>query len=82
LPADSQVYVFKSTMADFNYYAQREKIPVVGSADEVKKLMSSGQEAYLIVNEKDLKKFKLDSMFNAVTEYQIGEKKWYLLRLS
>ena len=82
LAADSRVYVFKSTMADFNFYARRENIPVVNSADDVKKLMSSGQEDYLIVNDKDLKQFKFDSMFNAVTEQQIGEKKWYLLRLS
>lgn len=82
LAADARVYVFKSTMADFNFYAQRETIPVVNSADDVRKLMSSRQEAYLIVNDKDLKQFEFDSMFNAVTEYQIGEKKWYLLRLS
>ena len=82
LAADARVYVFKSTMADFNFYAQRETIPVVNSADDVRKLTLSGQEAYLIVNDKDLKQFKFDSMFNAVTEQQIGEKKWYLLRLS
>ena len=82
LAADSRVYVFKSTMADFNFYARREKLPVVNSADDVKKLTLSGQEVYLIVNDKDLKQFKFDSMFNAVTEQQIGEKKWYLLRFS
>jgi len=82
LAADSRVYVFKSTMADFNFYARRENIPVVHSADDLRKLTISGQEAYLIVNDKDLKQFKFDSMFNAVTEQQIGEKKWYLLRLS
>ena len=82
LAADSRVYVFKSTMADFNFYARREKLPVVNSADDVKKLTLSGQEVYLIINDKDLKQFKFDSMFNAVTEQQIGEKKWYLLRFS
>lgn len=82
LAPDSRVYIFKSTMADFNYYAQRGTIPVVTSADELKKITSSDQNAYLIVNQKDLKRFKFDSMFNAVAEYEIGRKRWYLLRLS
>ena len=82
LTTDSPVYIFKSTMADFNYYARRESIPVVNSADDVTKLSLSGRNCYLLVNDKDVKQFNFDSRFNVVTEHQIGEKKWYLLRLS
>ena len=82
LPLGASVYVFKSTMADFNYYARRERIPVVDSADDVTKLSLSGRNRYLLVNGKDARQFKFDSRFNIVTEHQIGEKKWYLLRLS
>ena len=76
------VYVFQSTMADFNYYARRDQIPVVASKDEVSKLTLSGREAYLIINDKDLQQIKSSVRFNVVTEHQVGEKKWYLLRLS
>jgi len=78
LPADSPVYVYKSTMADFNYYARRKQIQVIG--DDFK-LAPSPRETYLIINEKDLKQFKSDLRFNPVSEHQVGERKWYLLRL-
>lgn len=82
LTAESPVYVFKSTMADFNYYARRETIPVVNSVDDVTRFTLPGRNSYLLVDDKDLKQFEFDARFNVVTEHQIGEKKWYLLRLS
>jgi 4-amino-4-deoxy-L-arabinose transferase-like glycosyltransferase len=82
LPADVPVYVFQSTMADFNYYSRRDQIPVVASKDEVSKLTLSGREAYLIINDKDLQQIKSSVRFNVVTEHQVGEKKWYVVRLS
>ena len=80
LPADVPVYVFQSTMADFNYYARREQIPVVASAEDVRKL--SGHGAHLIISDKDLKQNKLNVGFKIVSEHQVGEKKWYLIELS
>ena len=82
LPADVPVYVFQSTMADFNYYSGRAEIPVVASKDEVSKLTLSGREAYLIISDKDLKQLKSSLSFSRVAEHQVGERKWYLLRLS
>ena len=76
------VYVFQSIMADFNYYSKRDQIPVVASKDHVSKLTLSGREAYLIINDKDLQQIKSSVRFNVVTEHQVGEKKWYVLRLS
>lgn len=82
LPESQPVYVFKSTMADFNYYARRDEIPVVASESEVAKLAQSGREAYLIINDKDLKRFRLGTKFKIVTERGVGARKWYLLDLS
>lgn len=82
LTAESPVYVFKSTMADFNYYARRETIPVVKSVDDVTRFTLPGRNSYLLVDDKDLKQLKFDARFTVVTEHQIGERKWYLLRLS
>ena len=79
--AESPVYVFKSTMADFNYYARRETIPVVDSVDDVTRLTLPGRSSYLLANDKDLKQFNLDARFKVVAEHQIGGRKWYLLRL-
>ena len=79
LPADAAVYVFKSKMADFNYYARRALIPVVASANELK-LAPPYREAYLIINQKDLNQLKTNFTLQSVTEHGIGERKWYLLK--
>ena len=55
---------------------------MVASRDEVSKLALSGREAYLIINAKDLEEVKSNVRFKIVTEHQVGERKWYLLRLS
>ncbi len=80
LPPDARVYVLNSTMADFNYYARRETIPVVSSVDDARKLTSPGQPAYLVADSKELK--RLEPTAQVVTVQLIGEKKWYLLRIS
>ncbi len=80
LPSDARVYVLNSTMADFNYYARRETIPVVNSVDDARKLTLPGQPAYLVADSKELK--RLEPTAEVVTVQQIGEKKWYLLRIS
>ena len=80
IPAHVPVYVFQSTMADFNYYARREQIPMVGSEDEVNTL--SKGEAYLVINDKDFRETKFSVKSEIVSVHQVGEKKWYLLRLS
>ena len=82
LSQNSPVYIFQSTMADFNYYARREQIPVVESEDQLNKVTLSGRGAYLIINDKDLREAKFRVKSEIVTVHQVGEKKWYLLRLS
>jgi 4-amino-4-deoxy-L-arabinose transferase-like glycosyltransferase len=79
---ESPVYVFQSTMADFNYYARREQIPVITSGEEAARIAATGQTAYLLVNDKDLKRLKLGINFTVVSRRQVGERKWSLLKLS
>jgi hypothetical protein len=82
LPAESPVYVFKSTMADFNYYAGREEIPVIKSEDEVRKMAATGREIYLLISDRDLKQLKATTGANFVTDDDIGGRKWYLVKIS
>lgn len=82
VPIEAPVYIFRSTMTDFNYYARRGAIPVINSRNEVEKLFSQNQGAHLLINEKDLKQLNLEQKPNIVTEKQVGERKWYLIKLS
>jgi 4-amino-4-deoxy-L-arabinose transferase-like glycosyltransferase len=79
LSKDSPVYVFDSNMADFNYYAGREQIPVVASAEAVDQLTASSQEAYLIIDAQDLKQTAFSASYKVISEHKVGNKKWYIL---
>jgi len=67
-------------MSDFNYYAQREKIPVIGSTVELAKLREVNAQWYLLINDKDLNDVGPRQNYDIVTEQRVGERKWYLLR--
>ncbi len=75
------VYVYQSTMGDFNFYAGREKLPVLVSMQQVDDMRRNGAESYLLINEKDLSKLDFSDP-HRVAEQRIGERKWYLLKLS
>ena len=82
VPESIPVYIFQSTMSDFNYYSRRIDIPVIASEDEIVKISKSNRPAYLLISDKDLKTAKLfQSARDVVTEGRVGEKKWYLIRL-
>ena len=82
VPESAPVYVFQSTMSDFNYYARRERIPVVASGNALAELVASRPETYLLIHDKDLRQVKeLKQTADIVMEQRIGERKWYLIRL-
>ena len=76
------VYVYQSTMSDFNYYAGRDKLPVLDSVQQVDDIRRNGGESYLLINEKDLSGLDLSHPRWVAAEQRIGERKWFLLKLS
>ena len=81
VPADVPVYIYQSTMADFNFYSGRERIPVVGSAQEIESLQKRDREAYLLINEKDLSEIAVNRSQQVAMQQRIGDRTWYLLKL-
>jgi 4-amino-4-deoxy-L-arabinose transferase-like glycosyltransferase len=82
VPESVPVYIFQSTMSDFNYYARRERIPVIASANALAELAASRVETYLLIHDKGLKQAKgLEQTGDIITEQRVGERKWYLMRL-
>lgn len=71
------VYIFKSTMDDFNYYSKRDLIRVITSVEEAQELKSG----FILVRERDLRKIDPEKSRKIVAEGQPGEKKWYLIAL-
>ena len=69
-------------MAVFNYYAGREKIPVLGSEAEIVKIASASQPGYLLIHDKDLKELKYFSANREIAGAQrIGRRRWFLIKL-
>ena len=54
VPETIPVYIFQSTMSDFNYYSRRIDIPVIASEDEIVKINKSNRPAYLLISDKEL----------------------------
>jgi hypothetical protein len=75
------VYVFQSTMSDFNYYARRERLPVIPSWEGVVKLAASNPSVFLLVDDKDLRTIDPAQSYNILKEQRVGERKWYVIQI-
>ena len=82
VPQSAPVYIFQSTMSDFNYYARRERMPIVTSEEALAKLAGSETEIYLLIHDKDLQQVTLlKQKGDIITEQRVGGRKWYLIRM-
>jgi 4-amino-4-deoxy-L-arabinose transferase-like glycosyltransferase len=50
------LYIYADTMNDFNFYAERDVIPVISSPSELKTLLAQDRAGYLIIKERDIKR--------------------------
>jgi hypothetical protein len=82
LDGASPVYVFQSTMADFNYYARRERMPVIPSWEGVRKLVASNRSMFLLIDDKDLQTIDPMQSYQILKEQRVGERKWYVIQIS
>jgi len=78
-PSDP-LYIYADTMNDFNFYLEREVIPVLSQPSQLVALEGSG--AYVLVRERDLKRGLADSAsdWEVVIKGTTGSKEWALLK--
>jgi 4-amino-4-deoxy-L-arabinose transferase-like glycosyltransferase len=81
VPATATLYVYADTMNDFNYYTDREAIPVLKSPDEVGKLLAAGKDDYLLIKERDLKRIVSIPREKILATDAVGSTNWYLVAL-
>lgn len=81
VPSNEPLYVYADTMNDFNFYTEREAIPVVSSQREIEGRISQGKTAYMLIRDRDLKKLDMQEKAAVVAMDRIGNKTWYLLKL-
>jgi 4-amino-4-deoxy-L-arabinose transferase-like glycosyltransferase len=52
------LYIYADTMNDFNYYTEREAIPVIPSAAALDALLARGQSGYILIKDRDFKRIQ------------------------
>ena len=81
VPRAEPLFIYADTMNDFNFYTEREVIPILSSPAEINTNVSRLGKAYLLIRERDLKRIKLEEGVKILAEGAVGEKKWYLILL-
>jgi hypothetical protein len=79
VPSSAPLYVYADTMNDFNYYSEREVIPVIRWSVQVKKLTGLSENSYLLIKDSDLKRMPMISAKWIVATDSTGGKTWCLV---
>ena len=82
VPPSAPLYIFADTMHDFNYYAEREVIPVLSSASAVESVLTRIQPGFLLVRERELAKLPMLPRSWVIARDRKGRTPWHLLRLN
>ena len=81
VPPTMPLYIYADTMNDFNFYTDREKIPVLSSAGELKKVREQPTAGFLLIKEHDLKRLSELGRNGVVVQGSIGSEIWNLIAL-
>ena len=81
VPAWAPLYVYADTMHDFNFYTQREEIPVLVSPIQIDSLRARPEKSYLLIRQRDLRR-----IWNLMPEWVIigassGNESWNIVEL-
>jgi 4-amino-4-deoxy-L-arabinose transferase-like glycosyltransferase len=79
VPSSAPLYVYADTMNDFNYYSEREVIPVIRSSLQVEKLPGLPENSYLLIKDGDLKRVPMIPAKWIVATDSVGGKTWCLV---
>jgi 4-amino-4-deoxy-L-arabinose transferase-like glycosyltransferase len=79
VPRSAQLYVYEDTTNDFNYYAQRETIPILDTPAEIARVRASGKKSYVLVKERARRKLPVVASDLTIAHSTLGNTTWYLL---
>jgi 4-amino-4-deoxy-L-arabinose transferase-like glycosyltransferase len=79
VPMSAPLYIYADTMNDFNYYTERERIPVLRMREDVAKLRNTPQTSYLLIKERDLRRLPALPRTIMLASESRGSATWHLL---
>jgi 4-amino-4-deoxy-L-arabinose transferase-like glycosyltransferase len=75
------LYIYADTMNDFNFYTEREVIPVLSSRHEVDDVLRQSNQGYMLIKARDFDRLALFGAENIVAEDRVGSTSWKLIAL-
>jgi 4-amino-4-deoxy-L-arabinose transferase-like glycosyltransferase len=79
VPSTTPLYIYADIMNDFNYYTEREIIPVLRSRAQVEELLRQSQAGYILIKDRDLKSVSPFAPGKIVATDAVGSTTWSLL---
>jgi len=79
VPLSVPLYIYADTMHNFNYYAEREVIPILTSPAALEKLLQTGQSDFLLVKERDFAKLPMLSRSWVIASDRKAAMPWHLV---
>jgi 4-amino-4-deoxy-L-arabinose transferase-like glycosyltransferase len=82
VPPSAPLYVYLDTTNDFNYYSERELIPVLTSPAQVEKLRARPENGYLLIKDRDLRELPAMPEDWIMASASNGSRTWYLFEFN
>ena len=82
VPSTAPLYVYADHMNDFNFYTERQKIPVLSTAAQIETLRAGREKSYLLVTERDLRRLPELPRAWLIASRSIGRTTWNVLEIS
>jgi 4-amino-4-deoxy-L-arabinose transferase-like glycosyltransferase len=79
VPATAPLYIYADTMNDFNYYSERDVMPVLSSPAEIEKLLGGAPTSYMLIKDRDLKRVNIIAPQWIVLTRSTGSTTWNLV---
>jgi hypothetical protein len=68
-------------MNDFNYYTERERMPILAFPAAVGALITKGENGFMLIKDRDLKRLAQIPREWIVASDRNGSTSWYLIEL-
>jgi 4-amino-4-deoxy-L-arabinose transferase-like glycosyltransferase len=79
VPTGAPLYIYADTMNDFNYYTERERMPILSTPAAVEALIAKGENGFMLIKERDLKRLARIPREAIVAADNHGSTTWYLI---
>jgi hypothetical protein len=82
IPATAPLYVYADSMHDFNFYTQRERIPVLTSAAEIESLRAGAEKSYVLIKDRDWRRLPEFPRESIIASTSLGSATWNLIEIT